>query len=361
MTRHRGQSGERLEVLDSFRAIAILAVVVHHYFSRWAPPDHPRNLYGYASSYPQWLDIGALGVQFFFMISGFVIFMTVERCRHVFEFWSRRFARLYPAYVAATALTFVLANLAGPPEFASSAIDAAIGLLFLTTFIPGTRFVEPAYWSLVVEMQFYFWIGLLYALARNCFIAAWVGFVALGLAAWTIGSWEGLHAARSVARYVLIAPYLPQFTAGMACYLAFRGRGTEAAVLAATAVIGYYATARIYPLEFHLAHVAMVAAFIGFLTGRLEWLALRALVFVGGISYSLYLLHQYVGVILISALRQSTGMHDLLSAFVATVSCVFLASLFTRHIEEPGKTVLSRWTQRVLATGIAQSPGLAFR
>ena len=47
-----GVPGESfLAVLDGFRAIAILAVLLHHYLPRWAPPDHPQNLYGYTSTY----------------------------------------------------------------------------------------------------------------------------------------------------------------------------------------------------------------------------------------------------------------------------------------------------------------------
>src|SRR5215469_4574944 len=91
----------RIQVLDAFRALAILGVMLHHYLSRYAPPDHPRNLYGYEHQYSQLFDLGAMGVQFFFVISGFVIFMTLEKCHHLVEFWVRRIARLEPAYICA--------------------------------------------------------------------------------------------------------------------------------------------------------------------------------------------------------------------------------------------------------------------
>src|ERR1700733_8298890 len=97
----------RLKVLDAFRALAILAVLLHHYLVRWAPPYYETNLYGYQHVYSHWFNFGYLGVRFFFMISGFVIFMTLEHCKHAFEFWFRRVARLYPAYILCTIMTFI--------------------------------------------------------------------------------------------------------------------------------------------------------------------------------------------------------------------------------------------------------------
>ncbi len=363
MTSHGEDSAAtgRLAVLDAFRAVAILAVLIHHFFSRWAPPDHPTNLYGYSHSYPQWLDIGALGVQFFFVISGFVIFMTLERCRHLFEFWARRIARLYPAYLVATLITFVAANWLGPAEFSSSASDAAISLAFLTTFVPGARWVEPAYWSLAVEMQFYFWIGLIYAFSRENFVRAWCGFTLLGLALWIAGTPDSLHLLRNISRYVFLAPYLPHFTAGVMFYLLYRGRRQGCAALGLLSLVTYAVTAIDQPVASHYAHVVMIAAFALFLRGQLAWLAVRPLVWVGECSYALYLLHQYLGVMMIGALTSLLGLPDLLAASLATAACLALAGLLQRTVEQPGKAWLTGRLSTVLETLSAKLPRLAYR
>ena len=72
--------GERLRVLEAFRGIAILAVLACHYFSTW---QRPVNLYLYDHDHRALAPLGGLGVEFFFMISGFVILLTLERCEHL--------------------------------------------------------------------------------------------------------------------------------------------------------------------------------------------------------------------------------------------------------------------------------------
>jgi peptidoglycan/LPS O-acetylase OafA/YrhL len=218
-----GGGRSRLLVLDAFRAIAILAVMVHHYLSRFAPPDHIPSLYGYRHSYPQWLDFGTMGVQFFFIISGFVIFMTLQRCRHLFEFWTRRIVRLYPAYVVAMLLTFCVVNTIGPLELHRSPADFLVGLTFLTPYVPGVKYVDGSYWSLVTEMQFYFVIGILYTLFRRQFVLVWTAYACTGAVLWWLGASDVSHPLRTLARHVFLTESVPYFTAGIIFYQLYSG------------------------------------------------------------------------------------------------------------------------------------------
>jgi peptidoglycan/LPS O-acetylase OafA/YrhL len=349
-----GEDDGRLGVLDAFRAIAILGVLVHHYLSRYAPPDHVPSLYGYAHRYPQWLDLGAMGVQFFFIISGFVIFMTLQRCNHLREFWVRRLARLYPAYVCAAALTFMVANLIGPPEFHTDLRDFLVGLTFMTNYVPGAHFVERAYWSLVVEMQFYVCIGIVFALWRRHFIQAWTAFSCIGTVLFILGRVTPWYVLGSISRQVLLAAYVPYFTAGIVFYRLYsrrRGVPVERAetvwltVISIAASAEYVVSTAATTAAHHLVVAAMLVMFVLFIRGWLEWLAIRPLLLVGAVSYPLYMLHQYIGVSLIPYL---TRLHlpDLVCFAAVTAACIAMAYAFTRWIERPAKRLILQYARR---------------
>jgi peptidoglycan/LPS O-acetylase OafA/YrhL len=347
-------------VLDSFRAIAILAVMLHHYLPRYAPPDYPTNLYGYARTYPQWLDFGGRGVLFFFIISGFVIFMTLERSGNVFEFWIRRAARLYPAYVAAMVITFVVVNLIGPTDFSTTGRDFAVGLTFLTPHIPWAKYIDPAYWSLVVELKFYVFIGLVAALAGRRFTAGWVLYLGISTLLWVLGTYLHIHSLRSISINILFIEFVPYFTWGMAFYQFHRGRVGSGWVLALSALAVYVIAPRDdASLSVHMLTIAMVLMFVGFLFEKLDWLAIRPLLFIGDISYSLYLLHQYIGVSLIIIFKQRLGFPDLIATGVSAAICIVMAYYLCRWVEKPGQRLIVSWARENVFHRLRRAPSLA--
>jgi peptidoglycan/LPS O-acetylase OafA/YrhL len=350
----------RLHVLDAFRALAISAVLICHYFASWGPPEFRYNLYGFRYSYPTWLGWGALGVEFFFVISGFVIFMTLEKCDSLVEFWLRRFARLYPAYVVATVLTFCVANTMGPREFASTPADFLIGLTLATPFIPGAKFVDQVYWSLVVELQFYAAVGLVFAMTGKRFTMAWVMFVGASLACWLVGRSFGLHVLVALANRVFVLPYLAHFTLGIAFYFLYSGRVRGWRTLALVALFTYAVVAGRAPPAWHVAHALMVGLFALFLCGKLEWLAIRPLQSLGEISYSLYLIHAYIGIVIIALFTRQLGAPDFVAVIATALICVGVAYIMTIAVETPAKRAVLQWARPGLDRISKQFPRLAF-
>lgn len=329
---------KRFDALDAFRGVAILSVMSFHYLVRWAPPLHARNLYGYEISFPGVFDNGYLGVHLFFVISGIVITMTVQRSRDAFEFCARRLARLCPAFFVAMPLTFAVTWLVGIPEFGTNLGD----LLANFSMIPGDlhhKAVDGVYWSLAVEIKFYGYVALAYATFRQRF---WLAIIALSV----LGTLAGAAGHSGFADHWLIAKWMPLFLAGMGTwFLIFEKATTKGSVLYAVATVLYvfeamkYVTDGATPISANVFLLTAVALMLVLLWRRPFW-RLGPLARVGRISYSLYLVHQFIGVIIIRYLV-SIGIPDIASAAIAAVSCVALAATMYEEIER-------RWQRKVL-------------
>ncbi|HEV3023233.1 MAG TPA: acyltransferase, partial [Pirellulales bacterium] len=146
----------RILELDALRGLAALAVVSFHFTCRF------DGLFGHATPLRFSVPLGEYGVDFFFILSGFVILMTLDRTASAGEFAVGRFARLYPAYWAAAALTFAVVQCCGLPGQAVSVGEAVVNATMLQHLL-GAPHIDGAYWSLEVELLFY---GAILALDR---------------------------------------------------------------------------------------------------------------------------------------------------------------------------------------------------
>ena len=149
----------RIEFLDGLRGIAILLVIFFHAYCRW--PEHISFVEKTKDIFI--FEYGYLGVQLFFMISGFVIFMSLDRCKNIQQFIFKRWIRLFPAMLIATIFIYFTAPYfyerpAGMPN----SIDVIPGLLFVSSSLISKilnidiRSLEGSFWSLYVEVIFYF-------------------------------------------------------------------------------------------------------------------------------------------------------------------------------------------------------------
>src|SRR5690348_9141450 len=81
----------RIKGLDALRGVAACSVLVFHYTTNY------QRVYGHHGAMPFSFPYGPFGVQLFFLISGFVIFMTLEKTSRPSDFVRSRFSRLFPA------------------------------------------------------------------------------------------------------------------------------------------------------------------------------------------------------------------------------------------------------------------------
>jgi peptidoglycan/LPS O-acetylase OafA/YrhL len=291
-------ASERIRWMDGLRGIAILLVLLCHLYG---PPDTV------AGSPHSILAMGWTGVELFFLISGFVILMTLERCKSLTEFARRRWLRLFPAMLVGSLIILAYDHFIGVGPFAGrSAADLIPGLVFIS---PGlihivTRVslnsMDNPYWSLYVEVFFYAVFGTAF------FAVGWRAAVGVILVIFACSyGLDQLHLAATslVARVAFAinwmgAFYFCWFASGALYYRASRGNAKMFWCATALAVIAVF-TQKVYvgtTLSAAPTLLVVCALFAGSQKSMLlqRLLSARILVFLGFVSYPLYLIHENI-------------------------------------------------------------------
>jgi peptidoglycan/LPS O-acetylase OafA/YrhL len=362
--------GRRIETLDGMRGIAAIAVVLHHYFARWAPPTFNENLYYHGSAlggfYP--LQIGGkFGVLLFFLISGYVIMLTLERTDGIVEFAARRFARLWPAMVFAATYSAIVINLSNAPaaygmdwwyvkpfEWVSSILFVPPGLLatWLGMNDPSQyNWVEGVYWTLWHEVRFYALVALIFLVSpRQFFHWVWAA-VQVASTFMLLSAQSGFFSQYSLS-LVLQPNFLCWFTLGLVAHqwstthtkpALVIALGASVVALLAQGIVDLSSTPNLasQPLKHLVLYTAIALPFILFLTNsRLLYpLTLRPVIMVGLASYPLYLMHEVVGMVYMHWFY-SIGIPAFFAVFLAIFISIGLALLTHRAIELPGKRLI---------------------
>lgn len=314
----------RIKELDALRGIGAAMVVLFHYTTAF------DDLYGHPTPLPFNFDIGYYGVHLFFLVSGFVIYMTLERTSDARRFVISRATRLFPAYWTAILITFAVVTLVGLPGSERTVWEALANLTMLQEYA-GIRHIDGVYWTLSVELAFYAWMfiafraGLLRQPVRTLLIWLTVNILAIGTAV-------SLEVPLPQAvRILLLTEYGNLFFAGIGFYLWRQHHSPTAVVLIALTLI-LEATLRPDAIVINLAINALFALAT---TRRFPLLATRPLLYLGAISYPLYLVHQYIGYVIIRQLYAWNLGHPLIILSVPITLALLLAALIHHTIETP--------------------------
>ncbi len=165
----------RLAWLDGLRGFAALTVVGFHLTPLVLGND--RHL-----AIMRQLDFGKYGVLLFFLVSGYVVPMSLERHGSLRRFWIGRLCRIYPAYLA-TIAGYWLCVLGGWLDWQSSLLaDPLTGVLAHATMLAdplGLRGAVRVFWTLSYEMLFYLVVAGLFAWRLHRHSAWWATGLAL--------------------------------------------------------------------------------------------------------------------------------------------------------------------------------------
>ncbi|SDQ41324.1 acyltransferase [Pseudoxanthomonas sp. CF125] len=329
----KASPSSRVVELDALRGIAALAVVAFHYTT------HYGQQYGHTDPLGFGFTPGNYGVNLFFLISGFVIFMTLERTRTAMDFVVSRFSRLFPAYWVAMLLTMAVVYTIGMPDQHLPLRDLLLNFSMVQQIL-GAEHLDGSYWTLQVELFFYAQMLLWFALGLlkriHLIILLWLG-LAIGYGEVVI---HHMHFSY-LGRELLILRHIPFFALGILFYR-LHTRPDENLLNYAMIALSLVAIGIAYPIVYLWVALGCCGIFLLFVNGMLGWMRGAFFVFLGSISYSLYLLHQAIGFALIHAMEQR-GMPSLVACVATLVIVVALAALLTFTVERPAMRKIRSW------------------
>lgn len=343
---------KRFELLDLFRFMAILMVMFYHYFSRWTIGDDAVDLYPYSNKYNFFLW-GRMGVQFFFIISGFVIYMTLERASSLIDFAKKRLVRLWPSMLLLSTITFLVFTLF---DSASIFVDShRVGnLIYSWTFLGkslntlGLTYIDGSYWSLWVEIQFYIFSALIYFILQRFGKLAIFPFLLFAMAILASLLKPIMVNFNEVFNLFL---YFNFFVMGVVFKELFRSSKPWSmkclhwhAILLALLLLEWF-----YFSDDGISKVLdglFVGAFYVFIFfAHRQWASqhplFSILVYLGEASYLSYLMHQNMGVLLINKIGYS-GPLDFLVPIGVMALMFFLSAILYKYFEKPVMAFMKR-------------------
>lgn len=348
----------RLAVVDGMRLVAALSVAGYHYLGIKTPTQWGVSPMAFAYRLHHSLMYGWLGVEAFFIISGFVICMS-SWGRTPGQFVVSRISRLFPAYWCAIAL--IVARIALIPmqtHSVASLIKPRIVLANLT-MMPASLHVgllDGVAWTLSVEAHFYLLMAAVLAFGST--YHRMMGFCTI----WLVAGFVTQETHSAFLDTFVLSSYTGLFVTGMAVYLIYRfGQNLMLWMLLGSAwtyeLVMLQSRVDAHPADYGTKTLTswtvcalLLTAFLGLLMlatigplARIQW---RWLVVAGAMTYPFYLVHQSIGVPMGEELTLHVPWLGVWGRIAVTVGSMLLLSwLIYRFVERPlGRLIRQRLT-----------------
>ncbi|MDA7951517.1 MAG: acyltransferase [Pirellulaceae bacterium] len=359
--------------LDLLRFLAAFSVVVFHY-STFGCRVGFSAFYAFLDSIAKY---GYLGVELFFMISGFVILMSA-RGRGLFEFIISRVSRLYPAFWVCCTATFVFVLFTeGHAEVIASKEGVNFYQYLMNLTMIGRWFgavsIDGVYWTLYQEVKFYLLVGLVLLLKNFSYIEALMlrvkrfPWIEMLLLIWLISCVIlDLSTSENIVfrllRFALIAKNATFFIAGATYYLIWLKGFNWIRIILLCITLGFAIFQKIAQIENlkawgHEGHSEFIIAgivisfFLIFLLISLRKtgaLSSRDWIFWGSLTYPLYLIHHRIGGILIRDFSSYVNEYLL---FFGLISLMFFFAYLIHVLFEKHGTL---WLKKLLQANFAR-------
>lgn len=322
----------RIKELDALRGIAALMVVFFHY-TFW----RPQAKLGF--------NLGTTGVELFFMISGFVIFMSLLHVKNSKEFIINRVSRLYPAYWASVTFTFMALSFYRHSGFPKENILQYAGNMTMFQYYLNIPDMDDSYWTMIIEMIFYILMLAAFRFKKLNHITT-AGLVLVVLVSVMGCFFYDTTWVKELLKWVPLLHYLSLFLAGIIFYRIYTNQSKWLlnysllivcliAQMLTFTYSGRFGSAITYT-EYKVMLCVYFLVFTLFVNGKLKFLVSKVTLFFGSISFALYLVHQaFSKEILLPWFLKKLYFPFWPAAFCSLSIVVLVAALITYFIEIP--------------------------
>ena len=339
---------KHLNHIQALRGIAALLVVLSHLLIT-------ERKYSADQILGDWAVYGMVGVDLFFVISGFImVYVMWDRPRGLKaagEFLWGRAARIYPLYWIISAVLLALWLLR--PDMVFSSIDAPPDIVKSFALFPHER--EPLLavgWTLVHEMYFYLIFAGIMLLPRGALAPA---LVLWALIIFIVNAYENIIGAGGAATQLIFSYLTLEFIAGAAaaCIFKVRRRGMKASKLSMLSIVLLIlgvlkiALSALHGDAFPSEHLARIddflfpAVFIVYALAAFDWSGRKVwkpLVILGDWSYSLYLTHVLSLTVMgrvWANFSSESRLDNIIVLLGMTALTIFISGLVYNYIEAP--------------------------
>lgn len=330
------KNNERIVWLDVLRGVAILLVLLFHFTTRYGE-KYPAN--AFANALFVRFTFGWIGVHLFFMISGFIIYRSIQQKKGSLEFLVARLSRLLPPFWSAIVLILILefihARMFGIQN-RNDFVTTILNVVMIPDIVKAS-FLDGAFWSLFVEIKFYLLFALLWSLVDLKKSSTY--YISYGI----LLLFASIH---NIVYHLPLGEHFDYFlifwTGIAACKVLYEKMpiwvyGLLTALTTAS-TLGLYTKGP----ELLLAVPIFSASFLIFANMFKRYQKLELIFYpvsrLGRVSYSYYLIHQPVGYLILGA-AAGLAVNHYLGILLAFSACFGVALLGFTYIEQLNRPI----------------------
>jgi len=319
---------KQIPVIITLRGIAALMVCLFHFvYTTTDYFDHELLL--------QVFSFGKKGVQVFFIISGIVIPYSMLKANYTHSLFNnfilKRFIRIEPPYLLAVALGIIYTIVRGyiPSsnniDLVPTIKDTFLHLAYLIPFVEGAKWINPVFWTLAIEFQYYLFLAVLFPLitSDNNKISKWL-----------------------FAAIIIVLPFTSNSSGFFLQWASFFGLGIFYILFLFKKYNLYeYLLLTIFCAVSVYLNLGWIDLLIGLITLSIIHLIpnykSKIGTFLGNISYSLYLLHSIIGSAFINFMshRFTEPYEKFFVILTGVLISIGSAYLFWMFVEKPSQKI----------------------